>query len=104
MVLNNKNFEFAKFKFNFQQMDMVYPVTSCLMAIVALTFGIYSIKSMYDVPCISSIMGLRFSGRWDQSLLYIWLVNMDLNYYLVIFVFLPCFVFFVFFQSTSSVG
>ena len=90
MELESKNFEFAKSKSYFKQMDMVYPV------IVALTFGIYLIISMYG-DGISSYNGLRnFSGRWNQSLIYIWLVNMEINYYLVIFsIFFLCFVYFV---------
>ena len=106
--LESKNFEFAKFKSYFKQMDMAYPV------IVALTFGIYLINSMYGELGISSNKGLRlFSGRWNPSLIYNWLVNMEIDCYVVIFIsfFHVLFIFLIFlclkkkfFQLTISVG
>ena len=55
LELNCKNFKLAKLIMLLQQMDMVNPVTSCLMAIVALIFGICWIISMYG-NFFSSIM------------------------------------------------
>ena len=99
MESKSKNFKFAKLnEFIFKQMDMVYPVTSCLMVIVELIFGIYLVESMYGDLGISSIMGLRLiSERWNPTLIYIWLINMEINYYLVIFVLFLCFVYFCLF-------
>ena len=64
--------------------------------IAALIFGIYLIISMYGEVGISFYNGLRiFSDKWNPASIYIWLVNMEINYYLVIFVlFFPCFVYF----------
>ena len=85
---NGNYFELAKLVNLLQQMDMIYPVASCLTAIVALIFGIYWITSMYG-DSFSSIMGLRlFSGRWIGSPIYIWsLINTEINFNLVIFAF-----------------
>ena len=85
---DSKDFEFAKYGIYFKQIDMIYPV------IVALIFGIYLIISMYGELGISFYNGLRlFSDKWNPASIYIWLVNMEINYYLVIFVFFfPCFV------------
>ena len=93
MELNSKNFEFAKLVTSyFKQMDMVSAV------IVALIFGIYLIISMYGNG-IAFYNGLRlFSGKWNSLSVYIWLVNMEINSYLVIFsFFLLCFVYFCYF-------
>ena len=82
-------------------MDMVYPVTSCLMAIVALIFGIYYCKSMDNEVGISSNWRPIAGGRCDPSLSDIWIINMELIYYLVIFVFALFFVYCFYFYFFS---
>ena len=102
MELNCKDFKLAKINFYFQQMDMIYPVTSCLMAVVALIFGIYLINSMYCDWYFICLGTEIFSKRWNLLLLYNWLINMELNYYLVIFTFFSCSVCFCYFFNFSK--